>query len=209
MSQPHGDGLRGLSPATAFQPAPTIRWQRALAAGVVGGYTFSSDGSSAYFCTLGTRQLCRFYRVRILDGFSIWETNPAVLGSFIASMCVSLDEPAGRVYVVGNTSGGGAVLASLSSVSRAVLWTREVSSIPGMRWNAGRSEAPGVARRRTVGGKRQLGHYARQQFHQRRRLRSRPRQSRRGPPGHAPARQLHGPGQRSEQHAWRRPCGVV
>src|ERR1043166_1200305 len=79
-TQPHGEGMRGLSPATVAAP-PSIRWQKTLPRGIAyGGITFSNAGDYLYFLTGGAETQGIVYKVGSADGVTVWTTDPAILG---------------------------------------------------------------------------------------------------------------------------------
>lgn len=129
---PHGEGMRGLAPAT--RPAtPTLRWQKSLPLGIGhGSITFSNGGQFLYFKTFGTAQ-GQVFKVNAADGSTVWATNPAVLGFGTFSYSgVTVDEAAGRVY----TSARGSAqpteqsfIAALDITTGATIWLRTASDL--------------------------------------------------------------------------------
>ena len=132
FAQPHGDGLRGLSPATTAATA-TLRWQKPLPQGIgYGGITFSQDGSFLYFKTYGSPQ-GKVYKVRASDGATVWETNPSVMGfGSFSHAGVTVDEVAGLLYTTGTFSAqpsNGSLIAALKITDGSVVWVKKVSQL--------------------------------------------------------------------------------
>lgn len=129
---PHGEGLRGLSPAT--RPAtPTIAWQRTLPLGIAhGSITFSHGGQFLYFKTFGASQ-GQVFKLNAGDGSILWQTNPATLGFGNFSYAgVTVDESAGRLYTTGRSSSspiGQSFIAALDITTGAPIWTRTASDL--------------------------------------------------------------------------------
>ena len=133
FSQPHGEGLRGLSPAT--NAATTyIRWQKTLPRGIGhGGITFSNNGEFLYFKTSGGTHQGKVYKVRASDGVTVWETNPSVIGFGNSSYSgVTVDEAAGRLYTSGRADSqpsNGSIVAALNIADGSVIWVRKVADL--------------------------------------------------------------------------------
>lgn len=147
FAQPHGDGLRGLSPATATA-SPSVKWRKTLPRGIsYGGITFSRDGRFLYFKTsgIGSQNQSQVFKVNASDGSTVWETDPTVIGfgtSSSATGGVTLDESAGRVYVSGlsdSQPAGGSLVAALDAETGTVLWNRRVSTLDPLIGDVGPS----------------------------------------------------------------------
>lgn len=129
---PHGEGMRGLAPAT--RPAtPTLRWQKTLPLGIAhGSITFSHGGQYLYFKTFGAAQ-GQVFKVSAADGSTVWATNPATLGFGNFSYSgVTVDEAAGRVYTSARASAqptGQSFIAALDINTGAVVWLRTASDL--------------------------------------------------------------------------------
>jgi len=129
---PHGEGMRGLAPAT--RPAtPTLRWQKTLPLGIGhGSITFSNGGQFLYFKTFGQGQ-GQVFKVNAADGSTVWATNPAVLGFGNFSYSgVTVDEAAGRVYTSARGSAqptGESFIAALDITTGATIWLRTASDL--------------------------------------------------------------------------------
>lgn len=129
---PHGEGMRGLAPAT--RPAtPTLRWQKTLPLGIGhGSITFSNGGQFLYFKTFGAGQ-GQVFKVNAADGSTVWATNPAVLGFGNFSYSgVTVDEAAGRVYTSARGSAqptGQSFIAALDITTGATIWLRTASDL--------------------------------------------------------------------------------
>lgn len=129
---PHGEGMRGLSPAT--RPATTnIRWQRQLPLGIAhGSITFSNNGQFLYFTTFGQGQ-GQVFKLNAADGSTVWATNPATLG--FGNFCyagVTVDEVAGRVYAAARGSAqptGQSFIAALDINTGATIWLRTATDL--------------------------------------------------------------------------------
>jgi YD repeat-containing protein len=130
FTQPHGAGLRGLSPATVAATT-NIRWQKTLPRGIGhGSITFSNNGEFLYFKTAGGSHQGIVYKVRASDGTTVWETNPATIGFGSASNSgITIDETAGRVYTSGRSDSlpaGGSIVTALNINDGSVIWSRKV-----------------------------------------------------------------------------------
>ncbi len=129
---PHGEGMRGLSPAT--RPATTnIRWQRQLPLGIAhGSISFSNNGQFLYFTTFGQGQ-GQVFKLNAADGSTVWATNPATLG--FGNFCyagVTVDEVAGRVYAAARGSAqptGQSFIAALDINTGATIWLRTATDL--------------------------------------------------------------------------------
>ncbi len=129
---PHGEGMRGLSPAT--RPAtPNIRWQKQLPLGIAhGSITFSNNGQFLYFKTFGAGQ-GQVFKVNAADGSTVWATNPATLGFGNFSYAgVTVDEAAGRVYTSARGSAqptGQSFIAALDITTGAPIWIKTANDL--------------------------------------------------------------------------------
>ncbi len=113
---PHGEGFRGLSPATVAATS-ALKWQKSLPRGIgYGGITFSGDYQFLYFKTFGAPQ-GKVFKVRTSDGSTVWETDPAVIGfGGLSESGATIDEAAGRVYTTGSINSlpsGNSIIAAL------------------------------------------------------------------------------------------------
>ncbi|GIV06680.1 MAG: hypothetical protein KatS3mg016_2255 [Fimbriimonadales bacterium] len=129
---PHGEGMRGLSPAT--RPAtPNIRWQKQLPLGIGhGSITFSHGGQFLYFKTFGAAQ-GQVFKVNAADGSTVWATDPTQLGFGNFSYTgVTVDEAAGRVYTSARASAqptGQSFIAALDINTGATIWIKTASDL--------------------------------------------------------------------------------
>ncbi len=129
---PHGEGMRGLSPAT--RPAtPNIRWQKQIPLGIAhGSLTFSHGGQFLYFKTFGVAQ-GQVFKVNAANGDTIWATDPAQLGFGNFSYAgVTVDEAAGRVYTAARGSAqptGQSFIAALDIDTGAAIWVKTASDL--------------------------------------------------------------------------------
>lgn len=140
LSQPHGEGLRGLSPATTAASAK-LRWQKPLPRGIgFGGGTFSQDGTALYFKTSGNLAN-KVYKVRASDGKSIWETDPKVISFGLNSDSgITVDEAAARVYTTGTSQANiGSIIVCFNSDTGAIVWLRRLHEYSGSFIDAGDS----------------------------------------------------------------------
>lgn len=133
FTQPHGAGLRGLSPATVAA-TPNIRWQKTLPRGIGhGSITFSNNGQFLYFKTSGASHQGIVYKVRASDGGTVWETTPSVIGfGSLSYSGVTIDEATGRLYTSGRSDSqpaGGSIVVALSINDGSVIWSRKVTDL--------------------------------------------------------------------------------
>lgn len=130
---PHGDGLRGLAPATRGA-IPQIRWQKPLPRGIAhGSITFSHAGQSLYFKTWGPNHQGQVWRVDATTGNTIWVSDPNTIGFGNFSYTgVTIDESAGRVYTTGRASSqpaGESIIAALDINTGAPIWVKRASEL--------------------------------------------------------------------------------
>ncbi len=130
---PHGEGLRGLAPAT--RPATSqIRWQKQLPRGIAhGSITFSHGGQYLYFKTWGANHQGQVWKLDAATGATIWVTNQSVIGFGNFSYSgVTIDEAAGRVYTTGRASSqpaGESIIAALDINTGAPIWVKRASEL--------------------------------------------------------------------------------
>lgn len=132
-SSPHGEGMRGLSPATRAA-TPNILWQKVLPRGIAhGGITFSDNGQFLYFKTWGPNHQGQVHKVRASDGTTVWATDQSVIGFGSFSYTgVTVDELNGRVYTGGRGSSqpaGGGIIAALNISTGAPIWVRTAAEL--------------------------------------------------------------------------------
>lgn len=132
-SSPHGDGMRGLAPATR-SATPNILWQKVLPRGIAhGSITFSNNGQFLYFKTCGTNHQGQVFKVRASDGATVWATDQSVIGFGNFSYAgVTVDEVNGLVYTGGRGSSqpaGQGIIAALNINTGAPVWVRTAADL--------------------------------------------------------------------------------
>ena len=131
-TSPHGEGLRGLSPAMRVA-TPKIRWQLILPAGIAhGSITFSNNGQYLYFKTFGDKQ-GQVFKVEAATGNIVWQTNPTTIGFGRFSYSgVVVDEQNGRLYTTGTPSStpyNQSIVVALNINTGAVIWVKTASDL--------------------------------------------------------------------------------
>ncbi len=142
FSQPHGNGLRSLSPATNAA-TNVVKWQINLPRGIGhGGITFSNNGEFLYFKSNGSSQ-GQVFKIRTSNGQIIWQTNTQNISfSSTSASGITIDENLGRLYTTGGNGTlpfNSSVVACFSITDGSIIWVKRVAELNASIGNIGDS----------------------------------------------------------------------